>query len=166
RGDPTGMGGSGGASGPAVTTSGSAGGTGGSSGAGATGGGGGGGGRGGGGGGAGGSAGMAGAGGSGGMIVRDAGPLQTFDDGVTGTGNNQFNYIGTWGHCMKCTTVSTPPLYNTTNSWAGGADASGTEYLTFACVGSELHFYGVKDPRNGIGGVSIDGGAETKVDFY
>jgi hypothetical protein len=109
---------------------------------------------------------MAGAGGNGGVMIRDAGPLQTFDDGVTGTGSNQFNYVGTWGHCMKCTTASTPPLYNATNSWAGGADASGTEYLTFAFVGSELHFYGVKDPRNGIGGVSMDGGAETKVDFY
>jgi hypothetical protein len=113
-----------------------------------------------------GAGGMSGAGGNGGVVVRDAGPFVTVDDTVTGTGNNQFNYIGTWGHCMNCTTASTPPLHNMTNSWAGGADASGTEYMTFLFVGSEIHFYGVKDPRNGIGGVSIDGGTETKVDFY
>jgi hypothetical protein len=182
RGDPTGVGGSsststvsssvtsgggGGASGGAAgsTSAGASGGAGIDAGAGAAGQGGTGGGTGGTG-GAAGSGGTGGAGGSGGSAVRDAGPLVTIDDATTGTGNNQFNYVGTWGHCNPCTTASTPPLHAMTNSWAGGGDASGTEYLTFAFVGSELHFYGVKDPRNGIGGVSIDGAAETKVDFY
>jgi hypothetical protein len=179
RGDPTGVGGSpststvstsvtsgggGGASGGAAgstTSAGGSGGTGIDAGAGAAG-------QGGTGGtgGAAGSGGTGGAGGSGGSAVRDAGPLVTIDDATTGTGNNQFNYVGTWGHCGPCSTTSTPPLHAMTNSWAGGGDASGTEYLTFAFVGSELHFYGVKDPRNGIGGISIDGGMETKVDFY
>jgi hypothetical protein len=113
-----------------------------------------------------GAGGTGGAGGNGGVVVRDAGPFTTVDDSVTGTATNQFNYVGTWGHCMACTTVSTPPLHNASNSWAGGVDASGTEYMTFAFVGSELQFYGVKDPRNGIGAASIDGGTETKIDFY
>src|SRR5579859_4474897 len=74
-----------------------------------------------------GGAGGGGRGGSGGAggAMRDAGPLITVDDSVAGTMNNQFNYVGTWGHCNPCTTPTTPPLYNNTNSWAGGADGRG-----------------------------------------
>jgi hypothetical protein len=85
---------------------------------------------------------------------------------VAGTLANQFNYVGTWGHCNPCTTASTPPLFNNTNSWAGGTDAGTAEYVTVAFVGTEIHLYGVADPRSGVGAVSIDGGAETKIDFY
>jgi hypothetical protein len=98
--------------------------------------------------------------------VRDAGPPITVDDSVTGTGMNQFNYLGAWNHCNPCTTMSTPPLYNMTNSWAGGADAGANDSVTFAFTGTQILFYGVQDPRNGIGGVSVDGGMETKIDFY
>jgi hypothetical protein len=36
--------------------------------------------------------------------------------------------------------------------------------MTFS--GTQLRLYGVKDAHFGIGAVSIDGGAETNVDFY
>jgi hypothetical protein len=99
-------------------------------------------------------------------VQRDAGPLVTVDDSVAGTSANQFNYVGNWGHCNPCTTPSTPPLYNNTNSWAGGGDAGVVDYVTFGFAGTEIHLYGVADPRSGVGAVSVDGGTETKVDFY
>jgi len=107
---------------------------------------------------------MGGAAGS--IVLVDAGPPVTVDDSVVGTGTNQFNYVGGWGHCDPCTTVTTPPLYNSTNSWADGGDAGERESATFAFIGQQISFYGVQDPRNGIGTVSIDGGSETSVDFY
>jgi len=106
------------------------------------------------------------AGGSGGTTVRDAGPPITVDDSLAGTAQNQFNYGAGWNHCNPCTSTSSPPLYMTSNSWAGGTDAGTNESVTFAFTGTQLVFYGVKDPRNGIGAVSIDGGAETMIDFY
>jgi hypothetical protein len=105
-------------------------------------------------------------GGAAGATLMDAGPPVTVDDSVVGTGTNQFNYVGGWGHCNPCTTMSTPPLYNMTNSWAGGADAGQSEFATFAFIGQQISFYGLLDPRNGIGAASVDGGAETSVDFY
>jgi hypothetical protein len=109
--------------------------------------------------------------GSGGGVVgmdagRDAGPLMSIDDSVTGTGLDQFNYVGAWSHCNPCTTASTPPLYMGTNSWAGGGDAGAGDYVTFRFSGTEIVLHGVRDPRNGRGAVSIDNGAETTVDFY
>jgi hypothetical protein len=54
-----------------------------------------------------------------------------------------------------------------TNHWAGGADGgSPTDYMTFSFTGTQIYFYGVKDPRYGIGMISVDGGAEATVDFY
>ena len=40
------------------------------------------------------------------------------------------------------------------------------DYVTFGFAGTEIHLYGVADPRSGVGAVSVDGGTETKVDFY
>jgi hypothetical protein len=104
--------------------------------------------------------------GDGGIVLRDAGPPVTVDDTVAGTGTNQFNYVGSWGHCDPCTTMSTPALFNTSNSWADGSDAGSTEFVTFLFVGQQITFYGVQDPRYGIGAASIDAGAESAVDFY
>jgi hypothetical protein len=107
-------------------------------------------------------------GGSGG--VSDAGAVTTVDDSVVGNGPGQFNYVGSgWKMCPNttCTTATTPELYMRTNHWAGGAEAgSPTDYVTFAFTGTQLSFYGVKDPRYGIGAVSIDGGTEATIDFY
>jgi len=88
------------------------------------------------------------------------------DDSVVGTGTNQFNYVGTWNHCAPCTTATTPPLYNTSNSWTDGGDAGATESTSLGFVGVQIGLFGAVDPRNGIGAVSVDGGAETMVDFY
>lgn len=85
-------------------------------------------------------------------------PVTTVDDRITGTGANQFNYSGSWQSCANCGTE----LYAGTNSWHNVANDS----VTVAFPGTQIRFYGVRDPRHGIGMVSIDGGPETAVDFY
>jgi hypothetical protein len=92
----------------------------------------------------------------------------TVDDNVTGAGPNQFNYVGMWKMCpgTVCTTLSTPPLYMSTNHWAGGADAGTNHSVTVSFTGTQISFYGVKDTHYGIGAVSMDNGAETMIDFY
>jgi len=71
------------------------------------------------------------------------------DDSVVGTGTNQFNYVGTWNRCAPCTTATTPPLYNTSNSWTDGGDAGATESTSLGFVGVQIGLFGAVDPRNG-----------------
>ena len=83
----------------------------------------------------------------------------SIDDAVQGRDINTFNYIGGgWQHCSGCGTE----LYDQTNSW----DNSPGDYLQVAFNGTQIKFYGVKDPRHGIGAVSIDDSDETYIDFY
>jgi hypothetical protein len=83
----------------------------------------------------------------------------TIDDAVEGSGFDSFNYVGSgWQHCSGCGA----DLYDQTNSW----DATANDYVTVEFFGEQIKFYGVKDPGHGIGAVSVDGGTETKIDFY
>lgn len=85
--------------------------------------------------------------------------ITTIDDAVSGTGGNEFEYVGSgWSHCSNCGSN----LYDGTNSW----DNTTNDYVTVAFTGTQIKFYGVQDPKHGIGAVSIDGGAETNIDFY
>ncbi len=91
----------------------------------------------------------------------------TIDDSTTGTGSNQFSYVGGyWYHsgagCPGPNCSSSYPSYNNTSSW----DSQVNEYVTLSFTGVRIKLYGVIDPMYGIGAVSIDGGAETSVDFY
>jgi serine/threonine protein kinase len=91
----------------------------------------------------------------------------TIDDSVTGTGTNQFNYVGGyWYHsgpeCPGPNCSSSYPSYNNTSSWDGQVN----DYVTLSFTGVQIKLYGVIDPMYGIGAVSIDGGPETSVDFY
>jgi hypothetical protein len=87
--------------------------------------------------------------------------LTVIDDAVTGTGLNQFNYVGddadTWGH-----STTSEENYKDTNSYEGAAN----QYATFTFQGTQIQLYFVKDPIHGIAAVSIDGGPETLVDLY
>lgn len=87
-----------------------------------------------------------------------SGTVTTVDDRVTGTGANQFNYAGTWPSCTACGS----DLYAGTNTWSN--TAGNTAGVTF--TGTQIRFYGVRDPGHGIAAVSIDGSAETLVDLY
>ncbi|NJM09296.1 hypothetical protein HC891_28440, partial [Candidatus Gracilibacteria bacterium] len=80
--------------------------------------------------------------------------LPRIDNNVRGSGQNQFNYNGTWSHCTGCAGnyLNTVSYSNVTND---------TVSLTFS--GTRVKIYG--NTWGGIGAVSIDGGAETNVDF-
>lgn len=83
----------------------------------------------------------------------------TVDDAVEGSGFDSFNYVGSgWQHCAAWGS----DLYDQTNSW----DNVTNDYVTVEFQGIQIKFYGVKDPKHGIGAVSIDGGNETNIDFY
>ena len=79
------------------------------------------------------------------------------DDSVQGTGANQFNYTGSWGH----TSGESGP-YNGTNSYSNTTG----DTASFAFNGTSVAYYAVKASNHGVVGVSIDGGAETLVDLY
>jgi len=85
----------------------------------------------------------------------------TVDDSVSGSAVNQFHYVGThWQHCTFCSIGGT--YYHQSISWNNVAG----EYVTFTFVGTQLEFYGVHDPRHGIGAASVDGSNDTNLDFY
>jgi subtilisin family serine protease len=90
-------------------------------------------------------------------VVSTATPLAvgsgTYDDP-----SSAFFYSGSgWSH-GGCS----PNCYQGTNSW----NSATNDYITVTFNGTQFQFYGVKDPAHGIGAVSIDGGAETNIDFY
>ena len=90
---------------------------------------------------------------------------QTIDDGVTGSGQGQFTYSSGWSFCNTClpgTDPASPPVYGGTQHFSNTVNSTMT--LTFS--GSQVALYGILDPRQGIGAVSVDGGPETNVDFY
>ncbi len=82
----------------------------------------------------------------------------TIDDSVMGSGQNEFDYVGNWSHCTNCGVT----LYDQSNSW----DNTANDFVTVAFTGTQIKFYGVQDTAHGIGAVSIDGGAESNIDFY
>jgi hypothetical protein len=87
--------------------------------------------------------------------------VTSIDDSIQGTGQNQFNYVGLWRHCVKCSDT-TPAMYNQSNSWS----TDQKDYFTFTFTGTSVSLYGIKRPHYGIGAVSIDGGAETQIDLF
>jgi hypothetical protein len=89
-------------------------------------------------------------------VVR-SGQVWSADDYDTGTGQNQWNYVGSgWQFNNIC-----PECYQNTGHWNSNTSA----YATVAFNGTQVILYGVVDTNHGKGAVSIDGGAETVVDF-
>ncbi|MBV9614528.1 MAG: hypothetical protein JO031_03625, partial [Ktedonobacteraceae bacterium] len=84
------------------------------------------------------------------------------DDGVQGSGIDQFNYAGNgWSHCTGC--LNDPSgLYNGSKSW----DSTAGDAATMTFQGSRIRLFGVKAPDSGIGQVSVDHGPASEVDFY
>jgi serine/threonine protein kinase len=90
--------------------------------------------------------------------------VMPIDDSVTGTGQNQWNYVGSgWKSCTNCNeTNPTVIFYDTSQHW----DKTTNDTVTLIFSGTQIKFYGVTASWEGIGAVSIDGGVETDVDFY
>ncbi|OCT10776.1 hypothetical protein A8709_23370 [Paenibacillus pectinilyticus] len=81
----------------------------------------------------------------------------TTNDNTTGTGNNQFNYVGSWSYFG-----SQSGAYQTDNHYSNTAN----NYFQVAFNGTKIQWYGAKAANVGIAAVSIDGGAEINVDQY
>ncbi len=88
----------------------------------------------------------------------------TIDDSVMGTGQNQWNYVGSgWKSCTNCNeTNPTVIFYATSQHW----DKTTNDTATLIFTGTQIKFFGVTASWEGIGAVSIDSGVETDVDFY
>ncbi|HEX3043502.1 MAG TPA: BNR repeat-containing protein [Bacillota bacterium] len=84
------------------------------------------------------------------------GTITIVNDNTTGTGTNQFEYVQSWSYGTQT------GAYNSDNHWSSVTNA----YYQFRFNGTQIKIYGAKASNHGIAAVSIDGGAETNVDFY
>ena len=66
-----------------------------------------------------------------------------------------------WGHCTACDSGNAG-FYDGSNSW----DNTANDSVSITFQGTQIKFYGVVGTGHGIGAVSIDGGAESMIDFY
>ncbi|MES2355250.1 MAG: GDSL-type esterase/lipase family protein [Pseudomonadota bacterium] len=85
----------------------------------------------------------------------------TFDD----MNYSAFKYFGSgWTHDNTCSVAgpASPNCYNNSKSWS----TTTNDNVTVTFVGSQIKLYGIKNVSFGMGGVSIDGGAETNINFY
>jgi GH43 family beta-xylosidase len=101
---------------------------------------------------------------------RGAGATQTLPSGDpgsanywindfdTGTGLNQVEYAGTWNSGSGCGNQ----CFWGNDHWSGETDASATIRFT----GTKVALLSVVDTGNGIAAISIDGGAEQRIDYY
>jgi hypothetical protein len=78
------------------------------------------------------------------------------NDATTGTGNNEFNYSGTWS------SGSQGGAYDADNHWSS---ATGN-YYTFQFTGQQARVYASMATNGGIAAFSVDNGAETYFDTY
>ncbi|WP_328296447.1 hypothetical protein OG389_00610 [Streptomyces sp. NBC_00435] len=79
------------------------------------------------------------------------------NDYTTGTGTNQFEFVGAWSKGAQ------DDAWQKDNHWSGTA---ATDYYQVRFKGTKANLYGAMAPNHGIAAVSIDGGPETNVDFY
>lgn len=82
---------------------------------------------------------------------------QTVNDNTTGTGNNQFEFVGSgWSYGLdnRC--------YSGDDHWSSTAN----DYCQVRFNGAKIQWLGAKAPEHGIMAVSIDGGSETVIDCY
>lgn len=84
-------------------------------------------------------------------------PPLTVNDNTIGTGPNQFQYTGTWSYA-----TGSPGKYQSDDHFSDTTGATARITLT----GTRIVLYGSKAPWHGIATVSIDGGAQTSVDYY
>ena len=82
--------------------------------------------------------------------------VTTVNDNTTGTGNNQFNYQGTWNYGGQ------PGAYSNDNHWSSTAN----DYYTFQFRGQQARVYASMAPNGGIAAFSVDNGPETYFDTY
>lgn len=84
-------------------------------------------------------------------------PPLTVNDNTIGTGPNQFQYTGNWSYA-----TGSAGKYQGDDHFSDTTGATARITLT----GTRIVLYGSKAPWHGIATVSIDGGAQTSVDYY
>jgi methyl-accepting chemotaxis protein len=88
--------------------------------------------------------------------VTMVGGVTTVQNYVVGTGLNQFNYQGKWGHA-------------TANVEADGTNSHSSmpgDTASLRFVGTRIRFFGVAAANHGMATVSVDGGQEFVIDQY
>lgn len=80
----------------------------------------------------------------------------TVNDHTIGTGNNQFEFVGSWGTNANGTAYQSDVTFSETTN----------DYYQVRFYGTQIELYSEKSNLMGIVGVSIDGGSETMVDTY
>lgn len=88
--------------------------------------------------------------------LNTAAPPTQVNDNTTGTGTNQFEYVGSWSY------GSQTGAFMNDNHWEG--DTGGYYQVRFS--GTQIKVYAAKASNHGIAAISIDNGTETMVDFY
>ncbi|RKP48936.1 hypothetical protein D7Z26_21510 [Cohnella endophytica] len=86
------------------------------------------------------------------------GTIVTVNDSTIGTSANQFKYTGAWSSATSSTCGC---------EWKDehfGNATNATVEIQF--YGTQIEYFGSRDPSHGIAAFSIDGGAETNKDFY
>lgn len=94
-----------------------------------------------------------------GIILNDEPPppgVTIVNDHTTGTGTNQFEFVGSWA------TNTNPTAYQNDVTFSMNTD----DYYQVRFNGTQIQLYSELGPVMGIVGVSIDGGSESKVDNY
>jgi hypothetical protein len=89
-------------------------------------------------------------------------PVFSVDDSVTGSEVHQFEYSEGWIDHTTLDTEVVPLKYGLSSSW----NRHPGDFTTFRFSGSQIRLYGVTHLQHGLAAISIDGGAETLVDFY
>jgi methyl-accepting chemotaxis protein len=88
--------------------------------------------------------------------VEQANGVTTVQNWVQGSGLNQFNYQGRWGHA-------------TANVEANGTNSHSSmpgDTATLRFVGTRIRFYGVAAANHGMASVCVDNGPESVIDQY
>jgi O-Glycosyl hydrolase family 30/Ricin-type beta-trefoil lectin domain-like len=81
----------------------------------------------------------------------------TVNDDTTGTGLNQFNYVGNWGYYN-----AQSGAYDHDNHWSSSAN----DDYTLQFNGQQVRVYASMAPNGGIAAFSVDAGSETYFDTY
>jgi sucrose-6-phosphate hydrolase SacC (GH32 family) len=89
-------------------------------------------------------------------LIARWGGVVSVNDNTTGTGNNQFQYTGTWSY------GSQGGAFQNDNHWSSSVNAN----YQVRFNGRQIRLYGARAPNHGIAAVSIDSGTEVNVDFY
>ena len=95
-------------------------------------------------------------GGTSGAAAAPVPGVVTVNDNTTGTGDNEFDYVGNWGFSASSY------AFDGDNHWSNTTDDC---YLV-RFNGTQITLYCPLGPKNGEAAVSVDDGPETTVDLY